>query len=280
MNQPLLVIDCHYLCHRASHSAGHLSFGGVSTGVAFQFLRSITTFKDEFQTDRIAFCFEGKNLIRKRIYPDYKNKRKAERTDEEKKNDDLLSRQIRALREEHLPEIGFSNIFSLTGYESDDLMAAIANHSTSDVVLITSDSDLYQCLRPNVTIYSPQKQQLITEGWFRSTYKVSPAQWALVKAIGGCSTDNVKGIKGVGEATALKYVQGSLPQSTKAFSDIRCSEGRRIVRRNRDLVELPFARCPVPILLEDKISAGAWRSVCGRLGLRSIASRLPIAAGL
>ncbi len=182
------------------------------------------------------------------------------------------------MREDYLPDIGYQNIFSLSGYESDDLMATLANHAPHDerVILITGDSDLYQCLRhDSVSLYSPQKKKLLTERWFRATYDIAPAQWALVKAIAGCSSDNVKGIRGVGEATALKYVQGKLPQDSKAYKSIRCSTGCDTVRRNRALVELPFSDCPIPLLVKDAFSRKSWQRVCGKLGAQSLRDQLP-----
>lgn len=273
-----LVIDVSYMCHRAFHTAKHLSWGGKPTGVVFGFLKSIGLLKQEFQTDRVAFCFEHPHLKRRDIYPQYKRRRHTERSPQEVAEIGILKEQIIALQREYLPRIGFENVFSHAGYESDDLMAQIAAYCPKgeEVVLVTADSDLYQCLRPNVIMYSPQKQKVFTEKWFRKTYGFEPKLWAKVKAIAGCHGDEVQGVKGVGELTACRYVRGELNDISKAWWSIRRDSGREIVRLNRRLVELPFEGCPVPVLTEDKVDARGWRDVCEKLGMKTIAGTPPI----
>lgn len=275
-----LVIDVSYLCHRAFHTSSELSWQGRPTGVVFQFLKSITSLKDDFQTDRIAFCFEHPHLFRRDIYPAYKHKRHTrERTPEEKEAYDGLSLQMCELRKRYLPRIGFKNIFCCRGYESDDLMAQIAQDVPEDeeAILVTADQDLFQCLRSNVILYSPQKQQVFTFDWFRRTYGIRPWQWIKVKAIAGCHSDEVVGIKGIGEKTALRYVRGELSVTSVAYRAIRSPLNRAVVLRNRGLVCLPGPGCPKLDLVDDSVDPAGWREVCATLGMRSIASRPPIA---
>ena len=96
-----------------------------------------------------------------------------------------------------------------------------------------------------------------------------------MKAIGGCSTDGVKGVEGVGEVSAIKYCRSVLPFKSKAWRAIVNSSA--IIEHNRKLVRLPFEGCPVPTLVDDKISKEGWREVCAELGMRSIVGRPPIA---
>lgn len=271
-----LVLDVHYLCHRAFHSMGNLSHGSRATGVVFGFLKTITSLKDEFQTDRFAFCFEHPHLFRRDVFPAYKRRRHSvERTQEEKAAYESLVIQINELRLRYLPKIGFKNIFSFRGMESDDVMAQIARSSPADeVILVTADTDLFQSLRKNVSIYSPQKKKLISKKWFIRQYGIRPKQWATVKAIAGCSSDEVPGIRGVGELTALRHLRGELGKTTKAYQAITSSDGWRIVLRNLPLVELPYEGCPQPHLVEDKISRAGWMEVCGTLGMKSMIGRI------
>lgn len=258
-----------------------LSWKERPTGVIFHFLKSITQLKDDFQTDRIVFCFESKKSFRRDIYPEYKLKRsqKKEMSDDEFVAYMELKSQIQALRKTYLPQIGFKNVLSQTGMESDDIMAAIALKygPTDDVVLVTSDSDLFQCVTETVSIYSPQKRTFISYLWVEKQYGITPKKWALFKAIAGCKSDEVKGIPGIGEITALKYLRGELDRKSKAFNTIQSPESRAIVRRNRPLVELPYKGCETPNLTDDNISKGAWIEVCTSLGMKSLAAHPPIA---
>jgi DNA polymerase-1 len=274
----ILVLDAHYLCHRAFHAQGKLSWKNQATGVVFGFLQSIISLKEQFRTDHIAFCFEGKNLYRKKIYPAYKARRYVTSEDQDQRRE--LALQIDRLRDEYLPAIGFKNIFCMNGYESDDIMANLAYWSwnnrphTEEIVLVTADSDLYQCIRPNVSVWSPQKGKMFTWQSFEREFGISPCSWSLVKAISGCASDNVKGVGGIGEVTALKYLRGELPTKSKAYQKIM--SGAETVIRNKKLVLLPFDGCPKPLIVPDDISEKAWTRVCDHLGMRSLAGRAPI----
>lgn len=277
-----LVLDCHFLCYRAWHINKELSHKGKATGVIYGFLRSISQLKDEFGTDRVAFCFEHHHLYRRDIYPNYKLKRRraVDLDPEEAQALQTFKAQIKQLRREYLPRIGFRNVFRKYGMESDDLMAAIAASMLDDeeVILVTADSDMWQCLGPKCRIYNPTKRQILTEQAFTKQHGIIPAQWSMVKAIAGCAGDNVEGIPGVGEITALKYVRDEmkLDSSSPIYQKIR-PHWSTIVVRNRKLVTLPFAGCPTPKLQEDELDSSGWREVCDELGMRSIRSAPPVA---
>ena len=277
MSTPILVIDSHYLCHRAWHTSGSLSFQGQATGTIFGFLKSITAFMDQFSTDRIVFCFEHPHLLRRDIFPDYKIRRiKRDISQQEAKERILFHGQIAKLREEYLPKIGFKNVFCFDGFESDDIMAVIARDLPQDeeAILVTSDGDLFQCLRQNaVSIYSPQKRKLLTETWFTNQYGIHPRSWAKVKAIAGCGGDGVPGIKGIGEKTALRFVQGA--EITSRNTGL-IQAGKEMVMRNRQLVQLPYVGCPSPKLVPDAVSVKGWQAVCAELGMRSLAGQPPV----
>jgi len=278
MKQPLLVLDVHYLCHRAFHAQGDLSWGVKPTGVIFGFLKGIKAFKEEFQTDRVAFCFEHPHLYRRDIYPEYKRKRAADRTPTEKKAYTALSIQINELHRRYLPRIGFKNIFAYDGMESDDIMAEIALSAKpdEDVILVTTDSDLWQCLRDNVRIYQPTKQRTLTRNWFLKTHGMEPSRWAVVKAIAGCNGDGVRGVEGVGEVTALRYLRGELKEDSVAHQKITSPASRFIVQRNRRLVQLPYAGCPKTRIVEDHVSVKGWEEVCAELGMKSLTGQPPM----
>lgn len=269
-----LIFDTHYLCHRAFHTTRDLSWKHRPTGVIYGFLKSVEHFQSEFQTDNLAFCFEHPHLFRKDAYRPYKARRQGpDRTQDEIKALGELAVQIKELRTRHLPRIGFQNIFCCRGMESDDLMAAIAFGlpANEDAILITADHDMYQCLLPNVSIYSPQAKKMITLRHFKRDFGIRPRLWAKVKSIAGCHSDCVEGIRGVGEKTALKYVRGELDKNSKAFKLIR--DNKEIMLRNRKLVELPYEGCPMPRLVEEQINERARQKVYAELGMFSLSKK-------
>ena len=101
-----LVLDSPYLCYRAFFSTGFLSYDGDATGVLFGFLRDVRNLMEQFDTDKIAFCFDKGIPLRQNIYSKYKQSRREKRkqmSEEEKLTHQDLRKQIKRLRTEILP---------------------------------------------------------------------------------------------------------------------------------------------------------------------------------
>ncbi len=278
MYKKFLILDISFLCHRAKHSTGGLTYNGDATGVIYGLLKSLSGFQDLFNTSNFVFCFDSKTSKRKEMYPNYKaNRIKKEYTEEEIAFDKAFRKQIKRLRTTYLPRIGFRNVFVQKGYESDDLMAEICLHIKSDdeAVIITSDKDLYQCISGNVSCYNPITNKVVTMQKFKKEYGIIPELWSLVKATAGCTTDNVKGIIGVGEKRAIQYINLQLKRESKAYEDIKSKKGQKIVTRNLKLVSLPLEGTQGCRLKRDNLSESGWRDVTKLLGMVSIKDRMP-----
>lgn len=228
---------------------GILSYNGKPTGVIFGFLRRILTYAEKFKTNDIILCWDSGNSIRSRIYPEYKEKRNIRRSQasqSEKLERKEMLKQVHKLRDKIIPELGFKNSFMQKGFEADDLLAYWTNKlSDRNIILITSDNDLYQCLSDSCKIYSPATKKIVTYKKFIDKFGVTAKQWAEAKAIGGCDGDNVKGIKGAADpknnpnSLALKYIRNEI-NSGVVFERIK--KNKKIIKRNRLLVYLP---CPI-----------------------------------
>ena len=281
MNKKYLILDCNYLCHRAKHTTGDLTYDGNATGIIYSLLRSLSGYQDLFDTSDFVFCFDSKTSKRKEIYPEYKASREREYTQEEIEYDRTFRKQIKKLRTTYLPMIGFRNIFIQKGYESDDLMAEICLHIKPDdeAIIITSDKDLYQCISGNVFCYNPQTNKRMTLQRFKKEYEILPELWSLVKAIAGCSTDNIKGIEGIGEKRATQYINLQLKSESKVYKSIKSKAGYKIINRNLKLVALPMEGTQGCKLRRDKLSESGWKEVCKLLGMKSIKNRMPFGKG-
>lgn len=258
----ILLIDCDYLCHRAWYSTGHLD-----NGVIFGFFRELIELQDKFMPEAFCFCFDfGKNL-RKVDYPKYKSNR--EPMPEE------FEVQRHGLRRKHLKELGYNNIHYQRGYEADDVISGVSGNLPNNqrCIVVSSDSDLYQLLGPRTSIYRPSKGSIITEDSFSRDYGITPTQWVDCKAIAGCKTDCVEGIKGVGEKTAAKFLSGNLSPTSKAFEAI--VKGTKTWKKNRHLVRLPYPGLGTFEVKKDSIKAGNWEELAERLGMFSISKRAP-----
>lgn len=269
MSKSILVIDVSNLAYRAFYTTGGLSHEGQPTGVSFGVLREISDQLDLHNPDRVVFAFDyGGPGLRGEIYPDYKGDRK--RTDEEEAARESLFEELRNLRRTILPDAGFRNIFRHRGYEADDIIATVALNAepSDDVVILSTDKDLWQCLRRNVVCINPVSKKATTIESFRAEFGIDPVQWATVKAIVG-GKDNITGIKGIGPKNAVKWITGQL-KAGKKFEAIE--DGLGIINQNLRLSTLPFPGLEIPELQEDAVTPKTMRSVFNRLGIRTVAA--------
>lgn len=266
-----LLIDANYLCHVAWHSTGGLTFEGVETGVAFGLINKIESLIDLYVASHVAIAFDGKGKgIRVGMNPQYKSSRRTkEYTEEEREAKRLFDEQVERLRIELLPEMGFNNVFSVQGYEADDIIASVAEdlHIRDFGVIASGDNDLWQCLRENVIWHNPRSGKTVTAESFRKEWGIMPDMWASVKALAGCKSDDVIGIRGIGEKTAAKWYSGALKPSTKKYNDI--VENIHVHNENIDLVRLPLSCLRLPTLRDDEITEAKKNRIKKRLGMMS-----------
>lgn len=268
-----LFIDVNYMAHRAYFSTGHLTYREIKTGVIYGVLRDILNLQELHYTNRLAFCFDSKTNRRSQLSTEYKADRKAKyeaMKGEEKKTWDEFRSQIQLLRREYLPSLGYRNIFCQKGYEADDLIASLCDtlEPGNRAIIVSADGDLLQCLSDRVSIWHPRRNKMITSESFRREYGIHPAVWCQVKAIAGCISDNVKGIKGVGEKTACKWVRGALKPKDKAYHLI--NNNLEVATHNLQLTRLPFPGTKEFTLVRDKLDRQAWKALTKRFGLRSL----------
>lgn len=269
-----LLIDTPFLCRRAFHSLPTLKAKEIPTQVIYGVFRDIAQYMETYRTGDIVLCFDSGYNLRKELFPGYKAKRHAkELTEEEQKAHKELHRQIKQLRRDLLPLIGFKNVLCKKGYESDDIIASICKNlsGTDRATIISADGDLLQLLAWNVNMYNPAKRETMTVQSFAKKYGMDPHQWALVKEIGGCSTDEVPGCApGIAEGRAIAYVAGKLKPGahTKAIESPEAMERRKL---NRRLTKLPFKGTPVYDLVPGcTLSEDGWWEACSTLGFSSM----------
>ncbi len=274
MNHTHLILDVSCLAYRALHTVGQLTYEGMDTGVLFGVFREFKLLRERFSPTTTTFCFDGRRLERKKIYSEYKEGRKKESTPEQDDARQGLYSQLELMRDELLPEIGFRNVFHRDGYEADDLIAevCIGMPKKHTAIIISTDNDLWQLLVDGrVMIYSPTLKALFTAKLFRDMWGIDPFLWSDVKALAGCTSDNVKGIKGVGPHKATKFLCGKMKDGEVAFGAI--IEGNDVYNRNLELVRLPFAGTPKCKLRKDQFDERAWDKVMGQFGMVSLAYR-------
>ena len=276
-----VVVDANYLCHRNFHAFKNTMSGEMLDGTVYGFLRDIIQLKDELLADRMVLCFDTSNLLRAKSYPNYKlsRKEKKEELSEEERNDyQGMYQGIEKLQSKILPYLGYQNILYRQGYEADDMIAKVIqwglqNDPKAHYHIVSSDTDLYQLLRRNVTIYKPGKGTY-TINSLLDEFNVTPDQYIRAKAIAGDTSDNVQGVSGVGVITAIKYLRGELkPGSTKHTA---IEKADKVIRRNIELMVLPFEGTPdVEVICDDEFDRVKWKKALNKLGMVSLLKELP-----
>jgi DNA polymerase-1 len=95
------------------------------------------------------------------------------------------------------------------GYEADDLIGTLAHQAEQagfEVIIVTGDKDMFQLLTSHVCIYDPVKDKWIGEAECRERFGVEPARVVEIMGLMGDATDNIPGVKGIGEKTAMKLI--------------------------------------------------------------------------
>jgi DNA polymerase-1 len=232
----ILIIDGNYLAYKSFFvMPKELSAGEKPTGIIFGFFNQIFNVAKKFETNRFIICWDSKYNKRKQLLPTYKANRKKEMAEELIFEKEILFSQINSLRREILVGFGFSNNLILPGYESDDIISVLAKKLLSDAIIVSADSDLYQLL-DYCPIYDTKKLYTGRDLW--EEHDVTPDKWADVKAIAGCHSDNVEGVKGVGKKTAIKFLYNKLSKTSKAWYSI--NESQALIKNNYKFVKLPF----------------------------------------
>jgi DNA polymerase-1 len=224
MSRPKLVlIDGHALAYRVFFAIPVQNFQtkqGEPTNAVYGFTRALLDILDE-KPAYLAVSFDQGLSGRGEKYPDYKGTR-------EKMPDDLR-RQLDRIREVvtafNIP------ILELDGYEADDVIGSVAPQAEAqqvDVHIITGDRDLLQLITDHTTVQLPpgrnesQPKHYDLER-FRAEYELEPAQLVELKGLMGDSSDNIPGVKGVGEKTALTLIRqyGSVAGVYERLSEIK-----------------------------------------------------------
>lgn len=195
----------------------------------------------------------GHSKRRTELFPDYKGNRSKERTEEDKL---WMSEFIEQINELHdfLPNIGVKSI-KIRGWESDDIIyslkAKIAQRPENNhVVIISTDEDFLQLIDANTSVFSPIKEIYYTYDNFAEVFGIPPESFIGYKVLKGDTSDNISGIRGIGDKTAKKLMNeyGSLagllnnPKpdllKSKTTQKIFTPEGLEILNRNNQLISL------------------------------------------
>ncbi len=214
-----LLIDSNALIHRAYHALPQTmaTREGMQTNAMYGFVAALLHALETIKPDMVYCCFDvAGDTFRHVEYEHYKAHRRA--------MDDGLAVQI-----PHIYELVHAfgiPIVTKEGYEADDLIGTLAKklEKTSDIVILTGDKDELQLLSPHTSVMMQKNGKeavLYSPELLHQEYGLTPQEFIVFKALRGDPSDNIPGVSGVGEVTALKLVQQyhTLDQLYKALQD-------------------------------------------------------------
>ena len=199
--EQLVLIDGSGYIFRAFHALPMMmSPEGVPVNAVFGFTKMLMKLMDDLQPSHVLVIFDaGRVTFRNDIYPEYKQNR----TDPP----DELVPQFSLVRD--ATEAMSLPVTELPGFEADDLIASyakMAHESGTECLIVSSDKDLMQLVRPGVTMLDPMKQRRISDAEVVEKFGVLPNRVVDVQSLAGDSTDNVPGVPGIGIKTAAELI--------------------------------------------------------------------------
>ncbi|MDN5273028.1 DNA polymerase I [Chloroflexus sp. MS-CIW-1] len=216
MSRPLLIlVDGHALAYRAFFAlreSGLRSSRGEPTYAVFGFAQILLTTLADYRPDYAAVAFDVGRTFRDDLYAEYKAGR-AETPEEFYPQFERMKQLVQAL---NIP------IYTAEGYEADDVIGTLARQASAqgiDTIILTGDSDVLQLVdehvrvalanpyggKTSVTLYDVEQVRKRYDG-------LEPAQLADLRGLKGDSSDNIPGVRGIGEKGAIALLKqfGSL----------------------------------------------------------------------
>jgi DNA polymerase-1 len=249
----LYLIDGSAYIYRAFFALPPLSNSrGFQTNAVYGFTTMLFKIMREHRPDALAVVFDEKGPTqRHEEYHAYKAQRPA--------MPDAMSTQVPYIH--RIVEALAIPAVRLAGYEADDIIGTLARKAEAadrDVVIVTSDKDMYQLLTPRVRIYDPVKDKWIGEQECRERFGVEPALVPEVMGLMGDSIDNIPGVKGIGEKTATKLIGqfGTIDELLRRVEDVTPARTKTMLIEQADNARLSrrlamiHTDCPIDYDLE------------------------------
>jgi len=235
MDRPkLFLIDGSSYLFRAFYAIGHLSNSkGLPTNAAYGFTQMLLKVLKDHRPDYLAVIFDSKApTFRSEVYKEYKANRPA-------------------MPEGLAPQIPYIKkiingyriaLLEMEGYEADDLIGTVAKglESEVDVVIITGDKDILQLVSHRTQVYDTLKEKRLGVEEVIGRFGVSPGQVVEVMGLSGDAIDNIPGVPGIGEKTAIQLIQtyGSIENLLIHVEEIHRKKLKENLKIHGDLARL------------------------------------------
>lgn len=241
--QTVFIIDGHALAYRAYFAFIRnplLNSKGDNTSAAFGFTRMLLLLIKKYDPEYIGIVFDSEEETqRHRDFPDYKANREEMPDDMQKQLPWIF---------EIAGALGIS-VIAEPGLEADDIIATLAKRAETrgyDVKIVTGDKDFFQLLSDRIHIIRPSRgtslEDEIAPDYTNKRYGISCSQVVDLLALMGDSSDNIPGVKGIGEKTAVRLLSefGSLEEIYDNIEKIQPESLRKKLKEGRDEAFLSY----------------------------------------
>ena len=293
----LVLLDAHAILHRAFHALPDFtSPSGEPTGALYGVISMLLKIVEDIKPDYIVACFDlPEPTHRHQAFEAYKGTRK--------KTDDTLITQINRSRD-IFAAFGIP-IYELAGFEADDMIGTIVeqtkNEKNLEVVIASGDMDTFQLIdKKRVRVYAQRKGAevvMFDEAAINEKYGFGPLATIDYKGLRGDTSDNIPGVPGVGETSAIRLI-GKYNSIEKLYKVIKkdgveaVAKEAGVQKRFVQLVadhkeEAEFSKMLATIRLDApidfKLSDLHWKEdadtdkilvLCSELGFRTLALRI------
>ena len=288
----LYLIDGHALAYRmyfaltagGSNQRWQTSKGEPTAGT-YGFARELMRILEQEKPEYMAVAFDTGKTFRHEMFSEYKATRA--------KMPDDLRPQIERIRE--MVDIFNLPRLEMEGYEADDVLGSVARVATEQglgVKIITGDRDLLQLVNERTAVYvaGDDKTYVTDEDVIKSKFGIPPHQVVDYKAIVGDKSDNIPGIPGVGEKTALRLLEqyGTLDEIYAHLDEVekrwqtKLEEGKDSAFMSRDLAAI-HTDLPVKLDLEharaDRFDPAALEAFFTELEFRTLIKKVAELSG-
>lgn len=201
--KPLVLVDGSSYLFRAYHSPPHLTNSrGEATGAIYGVVNMLKSLVKQYSPERMIVIFDAKGpTFRNEMYSEYKANRPP-MPDDLRYQIEPLHKIIKAMG---LP------LIAIEGVEADDVIGTIADEQSkkgNDVLISTGDKDMAQLVNPHVTLINTMTNTVMDPDGVVGKFGIPPELIIDYLALMGDKVDNIPGVPGVGEKTAVALIQG------------------------------------------------------------------------
>lgn len=278
--EKVLLVDGNSLAYRAFFALPLLTNDqGIHTNATYGFTMMLNKIVEEEQPTKVLIAFDaGKTTFRHESYGEYKGGRQ--------KTPPELSEQFPYIRK--LIDAYKMKRYELPMYEADDIIGTLAKQASAhtEIIIVSGDKDLTQLANEHVTVYVTRKGitdiEKYTPAHIEEKYGIAPLQIIDMKGLMGDSSDNIPGVPGVGEKTAIKLLKeyGSVEALYENIEGMKASKMKEKLVANEASAHLSkklatiYTEAPIEVSLDDIAYHGpdeeALLAVWQELGFKSL----------